>query len=300
MKKELWRQLRGRALLSDILPEGLPFALINKAMTKKTVSQIIDQCYRRLGTLKATVVFADQLMYMGFHYSTRSGISIGINDLIIPEEKVEILADAEGQVKEIAEQYAGGLVTDGERYNKVIDIWSRANEKVAKAMMNVIEKETITTASGKKIEQESFNAVYMMADSGARGSAAQIRQLAGMRGLMAKPDGSIIETPITANFREGLSVLQYFTSTHGARKGLADTALKTANSGYLTRRLVDVAQDLVIIEEDCGTSNGLYVSALIDGGDIVVAIGERVLGRITSEPVFKPGTEKILIDVGVI
>jgi DNA-directed RNA polymerase subunit beta' len=289
----------GRALLSDILPEGLPYALINKAMTKKTVSQIIDQCYRRLGT-KATVVFADQLMYMGFHYSTRSGISIGINDLIIPEEKVEILADAEGQVKEIAEQYATGLVTQGERYNKVIDIWSRANEKVAKAMMDVIEKEKITTTSGKEIEQESFNAVYMMADSGARGSAAQIRQLAGMRGLMAKPDGSIIETPITANFREGLSVLQYFTSTHGARKGLADTALKTANSGYLTRRLVDVAQDLVIIEEDCGTSNGLYISALIDGGDIVVAIGERVLGRITAEPVFKPGTEEILIDVGAL
>ncbi len=289
----------GRALLSDILPEGLPYALINKAMTKKTVSQIIDQCYRRLGT-KATVVFADQLMYMGFHYSTRSGISIGINDLIIPEEKVEILADAEGQVKEIAEQYASGLVTQGERYNKVIDIWSRANEKVAKAMMDVIEKEKITTTSGKEIEQESFNAVYMMADSGARGSAAQIRQLAGMRGLMAKPDGSIIETPITANFREGLSVLQYFTSTHGARKGLADTALKTANSGYLTRRLVDVAQDLVIIEEDCGTSNGLYISALIDGGDIVVAIGERVLGRITAEPVFKPGTKEILIDVGAL
>ena len=289
----------GRALISDILPEGLPFSLINKPLTKKAVSQIVDQCYRRLGT-KATVVFADQLMYMGFNYSTKSGISIGIDDLIIPEEKSSILADSEMQVKEIADQYASGLVTDGERYNKVIDIWSRANENVAKAMMNVIEKETVTDAKGNTTEQESFNSVYMMADSGARGSAAQIRQLAGMRGLMAKPDGSIIETPITANFREGLSVLQYFTSTHGARKGLADTALKTANSGYLTRRLVDVAQDLVIIEEDCGTSNGLYISALIDGGDIVVPIGERVLGRITAEDIYKPGSDEILIPVGTL
>ena len=298
-EKGIMETTAGRALISDILPEGLPFSLINKPLTKKVVSQIIDQCYRRLGT-KATVVFADQLMYMGFHYSTKSGISIGINDLIIPKEKSSILSESEVQVKEIADQYSSGLVTDGERYNKVIDIWSRANENVAKAMMNVIEKETIIDKEGNSIEQESFNSVYMMADSGARGSAAQIRQLAGMRGLMAKPDGSIIETPITANFREGLSVLQYFTSTHGARKGLADTALKTANSGYLTRRLVDVAQDLVIIEEDCGTDNGLYVSALIDGGDVVVEIGERILGRVTAEDIYVPGSDDILIPSGTL
>ncbi|WP_318779345.1 MULTISPECIES: DNA-directed RNA polymerase subunit beta' [Cysteiniphilum] len=289
----------GRALLSSILPEGLPFSLINQPLTKKTVGKIIDQCYRRLGT-KATVIFADQLMYAGYKYSTKSGISIGINDMIIPDAKVGILAEAEGQVKEISEQYASGLVTAGERYNKVIDIWSRANEKVAKSMMEVIAKEKVADKTGSEIEQESFNSVYMMADSGARGSAAQIRQLAGMRGLMAKPDGSIIETPITANFREGLSVLQYFTSTHGARKGLADTALKTANSGYLTRRLVDVAQDLVIIEDDCGTQKGVTVSALIEGGDVVVPLGERLLGRVNAEDIYKPGEDEILVESGTL
>ena len=268
-------------------------------MTKKTVGKIVDQCYRRLGT-KATVIFADQLMYAGYKYSTKSGISIGINDMIIPDAKVGILAEAEGQVKEISEQYASGLVTAGERYNKVIDIWSRANEKVAKSMMEVIAKEKVADNAGNEIEQESFNSVYMMADSGARGSAAQIRQLAGMRGLMAKPDGSIIETPITANFREGLSVLQYFTSTHGARKGLADTALKTANSGYLTRRLVDVAQDLVIIEDDCGTQKGVTVSALIEGGDVVVPLGERLLGRVNAEDIYKPGEDEILVEAGTL
>ncbi|WP_018299510.1 DNA-directed RNA polymerase subunit beta' [Fangia hongkongensis] len=289
----------GRALLSSILPEGLPFSLINQPLTKKTIGKIVDQCYRRLGT-KETVIFADQLMYAGYKYSTKSGISIGINDMIIPDAKADVLAEAESQVKEISDQYASGLVTAGERYNKVIDIWSRANEKVAKSMMDVISKEHVTDKEGQEIEQESFNSVYMMADSGARGSAAQIRQLAGMRGLMAKPDGSIIETPITANFREGLSVLQYFTSTHGARKGLADTALKTANSGYLTRRLVDVAQDLVIIEDDCGTTRGLTVSALIEGGDVVVPLGERILGRVTAEEVYKPGTDDILIEAGTL
>ncbi len=289
----------GRALLSGILPDGLPFALVNRALTKKVLAKIIDQCYRRLGT-KDTVVFADKLMYLGFQYSTVSGISIGINDMVIPDEKKDILEEAESEIKEISDQYNSGLVTFSERYNKVIDIWSRANEKVAKAMMKVIAKEQVEDAEGNMVDQESFNSVYMMADSGARGSAAQIRQLAGMRGLMAKPDGSIIETPITANFREGLTVLQYFTSTHGARKGLADTALKTANSGYLTRRLVDVAQDLVIVDNDCGTSNGLDVSSFIEGGDVVIPLGEKVLGRVVSEPVFRPGEDDILIEAGTL
>nr|WP_119344126.1 DNA-directed RNA polymerase subunit beta' [Facilibium subflavum] len=289
----------GRALLSSILPEGLPFSLINQTLTKKVIAKIVDQCYRRLGT-KETVIFADQLMYAGYKYSTKSGISIGINDMIIPESKATILAEAEDQVKEITEQYASGLVTDGERKNKVIDIWTRANEKVARSMMAVISKEVVADKAGQEVEQESFNSVYMMADSGARGSAAQIRQLAGMRGLMAKPDGSIIETPITANFREGLSVLQYFTSTHGARKGLADTALKTANSGYLTRRLVDVAQDLVILEDDCGTIKGLTTSALIEGGDVVVPLAERILGRVTADTIYKPGTNDVLVEAGTL
>jgi DNA-directed RNA polymerase subunit beta' len=289
----------GRALLSSILPDGLPFALVNRALTKKVIAKIIDQCYRRLGT-KDTVVFADKLMYLGFQYSTVSGISIGINDMVIPDEKKDILEEAEIEIKEISDQYNSGLVTFSERYNKVIDIWSRANERVAKAMMNVIAKEKVVDSEGNLVDQESFNSVYMMADSGARGSAAQIRQLAGMRGLMAKPDGSIIETPITANFREGLTVLQYFTSTHGARKGLADTALKTANSGYLTRRLVDVAQDLVIVHQDCGTTNGLDVSSFIEGGDVVIPLGEKVLGRVVSEPVFRPGEDDILIEAGTL
>ena len=287
----------GRALLSSILPEGLPFSLINQPLKKKTIAQIIDQCYRRLGT-KKTVIFADQLMYAGYKYSTKSGISIGIDDMIIPDAKAKVLANAEAQVKEISKQYVSGLVTAGERYNKVIDIWSRANDTIANSMMEVISKETVIDQEGKEREQESFNSVYMMADSGARGSAAQIRQLAGMRGLMAKPDGSIIETPITANFREGLSVLQYFTSTHGARKGLADTALKTANSGYLTRRLVDVAQDLVIIIDDCGTTKGLTVSALIEGGDVVVPLAERILGRVAAEDIYQPGSNSIVVEAG--
>jgi DNA-directed RNA polymerase subunit beta' len=283
----------GRALLSEILPKGLSFDLINIDMTKKAISATINACYRALG-LKETVVFADQLMYTGFHYATRSGVSFGIDDIVIPEQKTKIVAAADHEVKEIQDQYSSGLVTNGERYNKVVDIWSRANDQVAKAMMDKLGTEEATDLRGNVKRQKSFNSIFMMADSGARGSAAQIRQLAGMRGLMAKPDGSIIETPITANFREGLNVLQYFISTHGARKGLADTALKTANSGYLTRRLVDVAQDLVVTEVDCGTSYGLSMAPLVEGGDVVEALGERVLGRVIAEDILKPGTEEVL------
>ncbi|OZB12357.1 MAG: DNA-directed RNA polymerase subunit beta', partial [Marinobacter sp. 34-60-7] len=285
----------GRALLFDIVPDGLPFESVNKPMVKKAISNLINTCYRDAG-LKDTVIFADQLMYMGYHYATRSGISIGFNDFEIPPEKYELVDAATDEVKDIENQYASGLLTQGEKYNKVIDIWSRANDKVSKAMMDRLSKEQVIGPDGKPVKgddgadlmQESFNSVYMMADSGARGSAAQIRQLAGMRGLMAKPDGSIIETPITANFREGLNVLQYFISTHGARKGLADTALKTANSGYLTRRLVDVSQDLVVTETDCGTDEGLLMTPHIEGGDVVVPLGDRVLGRVTARDVFTP------------
>jgi DNA-directed RNA polymerase subunit beta' len=290
----------GRALLFEILPRGLSFDLINQDMTKKAISATINACYRALG-LKETVVFADQLMYTGFHYATRAGVSFGIDDIVIPEQKTRIVTAADDEVKEIQNQYASGLVTNGERYNKVVDIWSRANDQVAKAMMEKLGSEDATDSRGKSHKQKSFNSIFMMADSGARGSAAQIRQLAGMRGLMAKPDGSIIETPITANFREGLNVLQYFISTHGARKGLADTALKTANSGYLTRRLVDVAQDLVVTEEDCGTTNGLAMAPLVEGGDVVEALGERVLGRVLAEDIMKPGASKeVLIPVGTL
>jgi len=289
----------GRALLSEILPPGLSIDLVNKDLTKKAISGLINACYRQLG-LKHTVVFADKLMYMGFAYATRSGISIGVNDMVVPEQKEKILDQAEREVKEIEEQYASGLVTQGERYNKVVDIWSRTNEQVAKAMMDKLGTEPVQNSQGKTERQKSFNSIFMMADSGARGSAAQIRQLAGMRGLMAKPDGSIIETPITANFREGLNVLQYFISTHGARKGLADTALKTANSGYLTRRLVDVAQDLVVTEIDCGTENGLQMKPIVEGGDVVEPLRERVLGRVLAEPVLTPGTDKVAIAAGTL
>jgi DNA-directed RNA polymerase subunit beta' len=287
----------GRALLSSILPDGLGFDLVNQTMTKKAISGVINACYRSLG-LKKTVVFADRLMYTGFRFATISGISIGVNDMVVPENKEEILAIAESEVKDIQDQYASGLVTEGERYNKVVDIWSRTNDQVAKAMMDKLGTETVKDAAGNSVDQESFNSIYMMADSGARGSAAQIRQLAGMRGLMAKPDGSIIETPITANFREGLDVLQYFISTHGARKGLADTALKTANSGYLTRRLVDVAQDLVVTEVDCETRRGVAMAPLVEGGDIVEPLHERVLGRVLAEAVLIPGSDKVAFDAG--
>jgi DNA-directed RNA polymerase subunit beta' len=287
----------GRALLSAILPKGMEFTHVNQAMTKKAISNVLNACYRQLG-LKKTVVFADRLMYTGFRHATLAGISIGVNDMVVPETKEDILAVAEAEVKEIQDQYGSGLVTDGERYNKVVDIWSRTNDQIAKAMMDKLGTETVKDASGKSVEQESFNSIYMMADSGARGSAAQIRQLAGMRGLMAKPDGSIIETPITANFREGLDVLQYFISTHGARKGLADTALKTANSGYLTRRLVDVAQDLVVTEVDCETRNGVSMAPIVEGGDIVEPLRDRVLGRVLAEPVLYPGSDKVAFDAG--
>ncbi len=289
----------GRALLSEILPKGLSFDAINQDMTKKTISATINACYRTVG-LKETVVFADQLMYTGFHYATRAGVSIGVDDMVVPLNKTKILSTAEREVKEIQEQYASGLVTNGERYNKVVDIWSRTNDQVAKAMMEKLGTDEVTDTKGNKVRQKSFNSIFMMADSGARGSAAQIRQLAGMRGLMAKPDGSIIETPITANFREGLNVLQYFISTHGARKGLADTALKTANSGYLTRRLVDVAQDLVVTEIDCGTSNGLSITPIVEGGDVVEGLGERVLGRVVSEDVVVAATGEVLVKAGVL
>jgi DNA-directed RNA polymerase subunit beta' len=289
----------GRSLLSEILPAGMPFEQINRAMNKRAISATINLCYRQLG-LKETVVFADQLMYTGFYYATRAGVSFGINDMVVPKEKQAILDSAENEVKDIQDQYAAGLVTDGERYNKVVDIWSRTNDQVAKAMMEKLGVEPVTEGPGKGGQQESFNSIYMMADSGARGSAAQIRQLAGMRGLMAKPDGSIIETPITANFREGLDVLQYFISTHGARKGLADTALKTANSGYLTRRLVDVAQDLVVTELDCGTTIGLLMTPLVEGGDIVEPLRERVLGRAAAADVLAPGSEKVVLKAGTL
>lgn len=289
----------GRALLSEILPEGLSFSLLNAPLTKKAISNLINTCYRQLG-LKETVIFADQLMYTGFHYATRSGISIGVNDLVIPESKQKIISSAESEVKEIENQYASGLVTQGERYNKVVDIWSHTNDQVAKAMMEKLASEIVYNAKGEQVQQESFNSIYMMAKSGARGSDAQIRQLAGMRGLMAKPDGSIIETPITANFREGLNVLQYFISTHGARKGLADTALKTANSGYLTRRLVDVAQDVVIGETDCGTNHGLVMTPHIEGGDVVEPLRERVLGRVTVEDVLSPNDDSIVVASGTL
>ena len=295
--RELVETTVGRALLRDILPEGLSFDLINRPMSKKAISGCINASYRRVG-LKKTVVFADQLMYMGFGYATRAGVSIGVNDMVVPHEKSKILDGADEEVKEIQDQYASGLVTNGERYNKVVDIWSRTNEQVAKAMMEKLGTERVKNASGEEVTQDSFNSIFMMADSGARGSAAQIRQLAGMRGLMAKPDGSIIETPITANFREGLDVLQYFISTHGARKGLADTALKTANSGYLTRRLVDVAQDLVVTEIDCGTTNGLVMSPIVEGGDVVEPLRERVLGRVLAEDMLSPGTTEVLIEAG--
>ncbi|KAA3653370.1 MAG: DNA-directed RNA polymerase subunit beta' [Proteobacteria bacterium] len=308
----------GRALLSEILPAGLPFSVIDKPLKKKEISKLINASFRRCG-LKATVVFADQLMQFGFRLATRAGVSIAVKDMLVPDQKEPIIRAAENEVKEIAQQYASGLVTDGERYNKVVDIWGRTGDQVAKAMMDQLGKQKIEDRFGatprdnwwqtvympgakapdaKEVDQESFNSIYMMADSGARGSAAQIRQLAGMRGLMAKPDGSIIETPITTNFREGLNVLQYFISTHGARKGLADTALKTANSGYLTRRLVDVTQDLVVTEEDCGTRNGFNMKAMIEGGEVIEPLRERILGRVCIDDVVNPDTQETVIAAG--
>ena len=287
----------GRALLYEIVPDGLAYDHINRPLGNKDMSGLINVCYRTVG-LKETVIFADQLMYMGYEYSTRSGASIGVEDFVIPKEKAQIIGEAEAEITEIESQYASGLVTQGEKYNKVIDIWTRANELVGAAMMDTLSTETVINREGEEEEQTSFNSVWMYSDSGARGSPAQIRQLSGMRGLMTKPDGSIIETPITANFREGLSVMQYFISTHGARKGLADTALKTANSGYLTRRLVDVAQDLVVTEVDCGTENGLTMTAVIEGGDVVEGLGNRVLGRVIAVDVFNAAGDEVLIPKG--
>ncbi len=288
----------GRALLSRILPEKMAFELINQVLTKKAISQLVNVTYRQLG-LKETIIFSDQLMYTGFKYSTRGGISIGVEDMVVPESKNEILGKAERQVEKFQDQYSSGLITNGERYNKVVDVWSHTNDQIAKAMMDKLGIDIHIDADGHEIREPSLNSIYMMADSGARGSAAQIRQLAGMRGLMAKPDGSIIETPITANFREGLDVLQYFISTHGARKGLADTALKTANSGYLTRRLVDVAQDMVVLEEDCGTDQGLEMVPIIEGGDVIEPLRERVLGRVLSQDAIRADGE-IVIPVGTL
>ena len=285
----------GRAIFSRILPKGLSYDLINESLTKKVVSNLIHVCYRTQ-ELKETVIFADQMMYMGFEFSTKSGISFCSNDMIIPQEKEEMIEKANAQIKAVQQQFSSGVLTNGERYNKVIDIWSRTSEDVAKAMMDKVGYEEVTDAKGNTEKRPSFNSIYMMADSGARGSPAQIRQLAGMRGLMAKPDGSIIETPITSNFREGLNNMQYFISTHGARKGLADTALKTANSGYLTRRLVDVGQDLVITEENCNTENGLVMKAVIEGGNVVQTLGSAVIGRVISEVVLIPNTKEVFLD----
>ncbi|HSD60845.1 MAG TPA: DNA-directed RNA polymerase subunit beta', partial [Burkholderiales bacterium] len=311
-KVKRYETTAGRALLSEILPPGLPFSLIDKPLKKKEISRLINACFRRCG-LKETVVFADRLMYTGFSMATRAGISIAVDDMLVPSLKGEIIGGAEKEVKEIEAQYTSGLVTHGERYNKVVDIWGRAGDQVAKAMMEQLGTEAVMRRDSKKdalvhvkdkdgkpMSQESFNSIYMMADSGARGSAAQIRQLAGMRGLMAKPDGSIIETPITSNFREGLSVLEYFISTHGARKGLADTALKTANSGYLTRRLVDVTQDLVVTGDDCGTSQGVAMKALIEGGEVVEALRERILGRVAAVDVVHPESGETAYEAGVL
>ena len=288
----------GRALLSEILPKGLPFSHMNKALKKKEISRLINVSFRKCG-LKETVVFADKLLQNGFRLATRAGISIAIDDMLVPPQKAGIIERSEKEVKEIEQQYVSGLVTAGERYNKVVDIWGKAGDEVSKVMMAQLSKQKVTDRHGKEVDQESFNSIYMMADSGARGSAAQIRQVAGMRGLMAKPDGSIIETPITANFREGLNVLEYFISTHGARKGLADTALKTANSGYLTRRLVDVTQDLVVTEDDCNTANGSLMRAIVEGGEVIESLRDRILGRTAAEDVLHPETRKVLVPAGV-
>jgi len=296
----------GRALLSEILPPGLPYSYIDKALKKKEISRLINASFRKVG-IRETVIFADKLMYTGYSYATKAGISISINDMLVPPEKEQLIAAADAEVKEIEDQYVSGLVTQGERYNKVVDIWGRAGDKVADAMMKQLREEDVKDADGnvvkkdgKTVRQESFNAIYMMADSGARGSAAQVRQLAGMRGLMAKPDGSIIETPIKANFRDGLNVLQYFISTHGARKGLADTALKTANSGYLTRRLVDVTQDLVVTETDCGTTEGLVTKALVKGGEVVEPLHDRILGRTSALDILHPETQEVVYEAGTL
>ncbi|NPA93806.1 MAG: DNA-directed RNA polymerase subunit beta', partial [Thermodesulfobacteria bacterium] len=284
----------GRVLLYDIVPDEVPFSMVNKVMRKKDLAKLIDKAYRAAGA-KKTCIMADRLKDIGYQNATLAGLSISINDMKIPESKGEILERAQKEVAEVQNQYAEGLITDGERYNKVIDIWTRATDEVAKVMMENMSKEYIEDEDGNKIEIPSFNPIFVMADSGARGSKDQIRQLAGIRGLMAKPSGEIIETPIKANFREGLSVLEYFISTHGARKGLADTALKTANSGYLTRRLVDVAQDSTITMDDCGTIDGIEMDHLMEGGEIIQRVSERVLGRVALMDIVDPVTGEVLV-----
>ncbi len=285
----------GRVLMYEVIPEGVSFDLVNKPMTKRAIEALVDECFRKTGG-KSTVLLADSLRTLGFKYSTKSGASISITDMIIPESKKDLLEEARAEVLKVQNQYSQGLITDGERYNKVIDIWAKASDDVAQAMMKKISSEEVSTGNKKaSIAGPSSNPIYMMIDSGARGSQTQVRQLAGMRGLMAKPSGEIIETPITSNFREGLSVLQYFISTHGARKGLADTALKTANAGYLTRRLIDAAQDVMITELDCGTIEGISVSDLVEGGEIIEKVGERVLGRVALEDIEDPKTGEIIV-----
>jgi len=298
MGQDLVRTTTGRILLREIVPGDIPFEFINQVMDKKALGELIDQCYRRNGN-KATVILADRLRTLGYQNATRAGISICIDDMRIPPDKERFLADATAEVTQIQDQYQEGLITDGERYNKVVDIWAQATEQITQQLLDGIATDTILDGEGNEIQVPSFNNVYMMADSGARGSAQQMRQLAGMRGLMAKPSGAIIETPITSNFREGLSVLQYFISTHGARKGLADTALKTANSGYLTRRLVDVSQDVIVREEDCGTEDALETGALVEAGEIVEALGERILGRVASEDVVDAISGDLIVPAGV-
>ncbi|MCB9072148.1 MAG: DNA-directed RNA polymerase subunit beta' [Bdellovibrionaceae bacterium] len=287
----------GRAILSAHVPREVPFEVCNNVMTKKELAKLIDTSFRVAGA-KATAIMADRVMNLGFEFSTRAGISICLDDMKIPENKVQLIEESETLVKEIQQQYDEGLITDGERYNKVVDIWAQAADRLAKTMLSGLEKQEFKV-KGEKIVGNSFNSIYIMADSGARGSAAQLRQLAGMRGLMAKPSGEIIETPITANFREGLSVLQYFISTHGARKGLADTALKTANSGYLTRRLVDVAQDVIVNENDCGTTDGITIQTVVEGGEVVLGIGDRILGRMSLEDVIDPNNNETIVPAGV-
>ncbi|MFP6640745.1 MAG: DNA-directed RNA polymerase subunit beta', partial [Myxococcota bacterium] len=288
----------GRLLLREIVPNEIPFEFTNRVMDKKALGELMDQCYRRLGD-KATVLLADRLRTLGYSHATSAGISICLNDMIIPPDKERFIGDATAEVNQIDDQYQEGLITDGERYNKVVDIWAQATEKITQQLVDGIAEETVKNLAGEEKKVPSFNAIFMMADSGARGSTQQMRQLCGMRGLMAKPSGAIIETPITSNFREGLSVLQYFISTHGARKGLADTALKTANSGYLTRRLVDVSQDVIILDEDCGTTNFVELAPLVEGGDIVETLGERILGRVAAEEVVDPVNQELLVPQGI-
>ncbi|MBU3625326.1 DNA-directed RNA polymerase subunit beta' [Polynucleobacter sp. JS-Safj-400b-B2] len=293
-KTKIYQTSVGRAILSEILPKGMSFEEINKPLKKKEISRLINTSFRKCG-LRETVIFADRLLQSGFHLATNAGISVAIDDMLIPTSKERIITEASAKVKEYDKQFMSGLVTNQERYNNVVDIWGAAGDQVGKAMMDELSHVDVLDRNGKTVRQESFNSIYMMADSGARGSAAQIRQLAGMRGLMAKPDGSIIETPITANFREGLNVLQYFISTHGARKGLADTALKTANSGYLTRRLCDVTQDLVVIEDDCGATSGVTMKALVEGGEIIEALRDRILGRVCIGDIVHPDTQEVIV-----